>query len=209
MTRITAVAGENMRIKCPVAGYPINEIRWEKGKCQVAWPKAGLRARRLTTALWTFRGNAVDREITDDMVKGSFLNVFSTLVADNKELPEDLRQKTDLQLGVLTVLSVQKGVDSGAYTCVANNKHGHSAKRTTTVDVIGKVTRLPPRAFLGGRTLSKYIRVESKKKHHFQNRPSGFPNLKIVYWNSIFYTSILSLIIIWATNVQCHFIKHI
>jgi hypothetical protein len=31
MNKITAVAGENMRIKCPVAGYPINEIRWEKG----------------------------------------------------------------------------------------------------------------------------------------------------------------------------------
>lgn len=58
--------------------------------------------------------------------------------ADGKELPEDLRQKTDPQLGVLTVLSVQKGVDSGAYSCVASNKHGHSAKRTTTVDVIGK-----------------------------------------------------------------------
>lgn len=61
--------------------------------------------------------------------------------ADGKELPEDMRQKTDLQLGVLTVLSVQKGIDSGSYTCVANNKHGHSAKRTTTVDVIGKVFR--------------------------------------------------------------------
>lgn len=61
--------------------------------------------------------------------------------ADGKELPEDLRQKTDLQLGVLTVMSVQKVVDSGTYACVANNKHGHSARRTTTVDVIGKVFR--------------------------------------------------------------------
>ncbi|VVC39650.1 Hypothetical protein CINCED_3A005038 [Cinara cedri] len=85
MNKITAVAGENMKIKCPVAGYPINEIRWEK---------------------------------------------------DGKELLEDLRQKTDLQLGVLTIMSVQKGVDSGTYTCVANNKHGHTARRTTTVDVI-------------------------------------------------------------------------
>ncbi|KAE9541724.1 hypothetical protein AGLY_003715 [Aphis glycines] len=89
MNKITAVAGENMKIKCPVAGYPINEIRWEK---------------------------------------------------DGKELPEDLRQKTDLQLGVLSVMSVQKGVDSGSYTCIANNKHGHSAKMTTSVDVIA-----PPR----------------------------------------------------------------
>lgn len=32
MNKITAVAGENMKIKCPVAGYPINEIRWEKGE---------------------------------------------------------------------------------------------------------------------------------------------------------------------------------
>ncbi|XP_050537388.1 cell adhesion molecule Dscam2 isoform X2 [Daktulosphaira vitifoliae] len=85
MSKITAVAGENLKIKCPVAGYPINEIRWEK---------------------------------------------------DGKELPEDLRQKTDLTLGVLTILSVQKGIDAGSYTCIANNKQGHSAKRTTTVDVI-------------------------------------------------------------------------
>ncbi|XP_050430112.1 cell adhesion molecule Dscam2 isoform X2 [Adelges cooleyi] len=85
MSKITAVAGENLKIKCPVAGYPINEIHWSK---------------------------------------------------DGKELPEDLRQKTDLILGVLTVLSVQKGVDAGSYTCTANNKHGHSSSRTTTVDVI-------------------------------------------------------------------------
>lgn len=30
--KVTAVAGEEFRIKCPVAGYPIEEIRWERGK---------------------------------------------------------------------------------------------------------------------------------------------------------------------------------
>ncbi|XP_073976320.1 Down syndrome cell adhesion molecule 2 isoform X11 [Rhodnius prolixus] len=29
--KVTAVAGEELQIKCPVAGYPIEEIKWEKG----------------------------------------------------------------------------------------------------------------------------------------------------------------------------------
>lgn len=29
---VTAVAGEALRLKCPVAGYPIDEIYWEQGK---------------------------------------------------------------------------------------------------------------------------------------------------------------------------------
>lgn len=27
---MTAVAGETLRLKCPVAGYPIEEIKWER-----------------------------------------------------------------------------------------------------------------------------------------------------------------------------------
>ncbi|CAH1181312.1 unnamed protein product [Phyllotreta striolata] len=29
--KVTAVAGETMQLKCPVAGYPIDEIHWERG----------------------------------------------------------------------------------------------------------------------------------------------------------------------------------
>lgn len=29
---VTAVAGETLRLKCPVAGYPIDEIYWEQGR---------------------------------------------------------------------------------------------------------------------------------------------------------------------------------
>ncbi|XP_039300618.1 LOW QUALITY PROTEIN: Down syndrome cell adhesion molecule-like protein Dscam2, partial [Nilaparvata lugens] len=29
--KVTAVAGEDFELKCPVAGYPIEEIRWERG----------------------------------------------------------------------------------------------------------------------------------------------------------------------------------
>lgn len=31
MPRITAVAGKDLIIKCPVAGYPIETITWEHG----------------------------------------------------------------------------------------------------------------------------------------------------------------------------------
>ena len=30
--KITAVAGEVLKLKCPVSGYPIEQITWEKGK---------------------------------------------------------------------------------------------------------------------------------------------------------------------------------
>lgn len=29
--KVTAVAGETLHLKCPVAGYPIEEIHWERG----------------------------------------------------------------------------------------------------------------------------------------------------------------------------------
>lgn len=32
MPKITAVAGNDLVIKCPVAGYPIESITWERGK---------------------------------------------------------------------------------------------------------------------------------------------------------------------------------
>lgn len=29
--KVTAVSGETLHLKCPVAGYPIEEIHWERG----------------------------------------------------------------------------------------------------------------------------------------------------------------------------------
>jgi Down syndrome cell adhesion molecule-like protein 1 len=29
--KVTAVAGESLHLKCPVAGYPIEEVHWERG----------------------------------------------------------------------------------------------------------------------------------------------------------------------------------
>lgn len=33
MSPISAVAGKMLQIKCPVAGYPIDKIIWEKSEC--------------------------------------------------------------------------------------------------------------------------------------------------------------------------------
>lgn len=30
LPKVTAVAGEQLKLKCPVAGYPIEEIHWER-----------------------------------------------------------------------------------------------------------------------------------------------------------------------------------
>nr|CAD7427384.1 unnamed protein product [Timema monikensis] len=30
--KVTAVAGESLQLKCPVAGYPIEQIKWERSK---------------------------------------------------------------------------------------------------------------------------------------------------------------------------------
>jgi hypothetical protein len=35
MPSIPAVAGQQLVVKCPVAGYPIDTITWEKGKSQI------------------------------------------------------------------------------------------------------------------------------------------------------------------------------
>jgi len=37
MPRITGVSGSDLVIKCPVAGYPIDKIHWERGSWELAW----------------------------------------------------------------------------------------------------------------------------------------------------------------------------
>ena len=32
MPKITGISGKDLIVKCPVAGYPIDKIHWERGK---------------------------------------------------------------------------------------------------------------------------------------------------------------------------------
>lgn len=33
MPKISGIAGRDLTVKCPVAGYPIDKIHWERGEC--------------------------------------------------------------------------------------------------------------------------------------------------------------------------------
>lgn len=33
MPKITGISGTDLIVKCPVAGYPIDKIHWERGMC--------------------------------------------------------------------------------------------------------------------------------------------------------------------------------
>ncbi|ODN00362.1 Down syndrome cell adhesion molecule-like protein Dscam2 [Orchesella cincta] len=81
---MTAVAGKLFLIKCPVSGYPISSITWEK---------------------------------------------------DEQLLPSTIRQ-TVSQNGTLTIRDVDRGVDSGWYTCTASNKQGSSNRRGVHINVV-------------------------------------------------------------------------
>ncbi|XP_068083883.1 cell adhesion molecule Dscam1 [Anabrus simplex] len=88
MPKITAVAGSDLVIKCPVAGYPIESIIWER----------------------------------DGMV-----------------LPMNRRQRV-YPNGTLLIEHAQREADAGTYTCQAQNRQKHTARRDVEVQVL-----VPPR----------------------------------------------------------------
>jgi hypothetical protein len=88
MDSMKVVAGQSMFVTCPVAGYPISSIAWEK---------------------------------------------------DGRQLPFNDRQ-TVYPNGTLVILDVQRKEDAAAYTCVARNDEGYSARSDLEVTVMGKDT---------------------------------------------------------------------
>lgn len=86
MTKIIGVAGTSLSIKCPVAGYPIDTITWER---------------------------------------------------DGQTLPVNRRQRVYTN-GTLIIEQIQRQEDAGTYTCQAQNRQRHSARRDVEVQVIGE-----------------------------------------------------------------------
>ncbi|XP_069681625.1 cell adhesion molecule Dscam1 isoform X3 [Periplaneta americana] len=94
MPKITAVAGSDLVIKCPVAGYPIESIIWER---------------------------------------------------DGTVLPMNRRQRV-YSNGTLVIEHAQRQADAGTYTCQAQNRQKHTARRDVEVQVIVPPKILPIQA---------------------------------------------------------------
>ncbi|PSN42210.1 hypothetical protein C0J52_11247 [Blattella germanica] len=94
MPKITAVAGSDLTIKCPVAGYPIESIVWER---------------------------------------------------DGTVLPMNRRQRV-YSNGTLIIEHAQRQADAGTYTCQAQNRQKHTARRDVEVQVIVPPKILPIQA---------------------------------------------------------------
>ncbi|XP_073994587.1 Down syndrome cell adhesion molecule 4 isoform X2 [Rhodnius prolixus] len=88
MPKVSTVAGSDLVIKCPVAGYPIESITWER---------------------------------------------------DGVQLPVNRRQKV-YSNGTLVIEQAQPSADVGTYTCQAQNRQKHTARRDVEVHVL-----LPPK----------------------------------------------------------------
>lgn len=115
MDKVAVVAGEMMLVTCPVAGYPIETIQWEKGILGLIW-----------------------RKLENSPLKPVILFCF----AGGRVLPVNRRQQV-FPNGTLIIENVQRSLDQGSYTCLAKNAQGFSAKGNLEVQVMGKFFYVP------------------------------------------------------------------
>lgn len=87
MDKQPVVAGETFEITCPVAGYPIDSVIWEKGKKNFNF---------------CFQFNHLNW-------------AFISLTADNRVLPINRRQRV-YPNGTLVIENVQRASDQGGIT---------------------------------------------------------------------------------------------
>lgn len=102
MPRIIGVAGTSLVIKCPVAGYPIETITWER---------------------------------------------------EGQMLPVNRRQRVYTN-GTLVIEQTQRTEDAGTYTCQAQNRQRHSARRDLEVQINGKSLEKEPEGSEPGSSFS-------------------------------------------------------
>ncbi|KAG8222804.1 hypothetical protein J437_LFUL005010, partial [Ladona fulva] len=91
MPRISAISGADLTIKCPVAGYPIESVTWER---------------------------------------------------DGAILPVNRRQRV-YSNGTLVIEQATRQADAGTYTCQAQNRQRHTARRDVEIQVLVPPKILP------------------------------------------------------------------
>ncbi|XP_022215231.2 Down syndrome cell adhesion molecule-like protein Dscam2 isoform X3 [Drosophila obscura] len=107
---IKAVAGEDIIVHCPFAGYPIEQIRWEKAH------------QELTTSKTNWR-RAVDSTLHITVIP------FAAHTGTHFELA------TVAEGGQLVIKNVEPGRDQGIYTCIVRSRAGEEARRDMQLNV--------------------------------------------------------------------------
>ncbi|XP_017047144.1 Down syndrome cell adhesion molecule-like protein Dscam2 isoform X1 [Drosophila ficusphila] len=107
---IKAVAGEDIIVHCPFAGYPVEQIRWEKAH------------QELTTSKTNCREEVPSPEgLTHYCPIGKAGNHYELAsVADG---------------GQLVIKNVEPGRDQGIYTCIVRSRAGEEARRDMQLNV--------------------------------------------------------------------------
>ncbi|XP_034127419.1 Down syndrome cell adhesion molecule-like protein Dscam2 isoform X3 [Drosophila guanche] len=114
---IKAVAGEDIIVHCPFAGYPIEQIRWEKAH------------QELTTSKTNWR-RAVDSTLHIPMFFLLFL-----LTSPPIHTGTHFELATVAEGGQLVIKNVEPGRDQGIYTCIVRSRAGEEARRDMQLNV--------------------------------------------------------------------------
>lgn len=110
---IKAVAGEDIIVHCPFAGYPVEQIRWEKAHQELTTSKTNCRGRTESPEGLT--------HYCPTAQPGNHYELAS--VADG---------------GQLVIKNVEPGRDQGIYTCIVRSRAGEEARRDMQLNVNSK-----------------------------------------------------------------------
>ncbi|KAH8356359.1 hypothetical protein KR084_005979 [Drosophila pseudotakahashii] len=110
---IKAVAGEDIIVHCPFAGYPVEQIRWEKAHQELTTSKTNCWGRE--QKFWNPEGLT---HYCPTAQPGNHYELAS--VADG---------------GQLVIKNVEPGRDQGIYTCIVRSRAGEEARRDMQLNV--------------------------------------------------------------------------
>ncbi|KAL3212373.1 hypothetical protein MRX96_035975 [Rhipicephalus microplus] len=105
---LTVVASETLNIVCPVAGYPLESINWERESHR-------------------FMEKVVKVDKVDIFTYTGYAQWVSRLPYNHRKKVHDNDS--------LEVYHMERATDEGPYTCVAKDKDGHTAQSTVYISV--------------------------------------------------------------------------
>lgn len=161
MSNVSVISTGRLRLDCPVSGYPIEEIRWRKGR--FLWQRCYLVGVIRGGKIWgwktiSWKGGEkglkddmflkIDKETSqsgDDLLcccltslsswSSNLSALFVIVPTDGSDLHSNLRVKS-FPNGTLLIMDTHME-DEGWYTCQIKNKEGQLASASFFLDIVG------------------------------------------------------------------------